>query len=427
MHKFSTAALVALAVALPAIGQESACADRVPNSTERGMAAATSVETAIQLALLNDLRRDTAQARIAAARTEIGIATLRPEDQIGFQAEEFPRSDQLDTLDSLEVTASFSRTWERGGKRAAREALASRRVNVSEAMAVETDAEIEFEVRRLYAAILVANARAAAECQQIAYLSELQTITNERVRRSIDPEIAAARIATGLELARADGARFDAQSQSYTNQLADYIQKPDIIIDHTALRDVHNIRAIDLGFSALPTLMTLDERQREARAKIVLEETEQIADITWNVGVRSYGFADEIGIVSGLTIPIGTGARSNAKAARARAEETALEVQKRALLQQVVRDANAIHQSSKRASRALQNLDATLIPQAEHALELAQTGYQRGALPFRDILDAHDLLIALQKQRVDHIETLLINDASLARLSGNTSLSETIQ
>ena len=427
MQKFSTAALVALTVVLPAFGQDSACADRVPNSIEPDVVAATSVETAIQLALQNDLRRDTAQARIAAARTETNIAILRPEDQIGLQAEDFPRSDQLDTLDSLEVTASFSRTWERGGKQAAREALASRRVNVSEAMAVETEAEIEFEVRRLYAAILVANARAAAECQQIASLSALKTITNERVRRSIDPEIAAARIATELERARADKARFDAQSESFTNQLADYTQVPSISIDHTALGAVHNIRAIDLSFSALPMLKTLDQRQREARAKIALEETEKIADITWNVGVRSYGFADEIGIVSGLTIPLGTGARSNAKAARARAEETALEVQKRAVLQQVVRDANAIHQSSRRASSALQNLDANLIPQAAHALELAQTGYQRGALAFRDILDAHDLLIALRKQRVDHIETLLMNDASLARLSGNTSLSEANQ
>lgn len=153
----------------------------------------------------------------------------------------------------------------------------------------------------------------------------------------------------------------------------------------------------------------------------MLEEANRKANVTWSVGVRNFGVSDEVGLVTGFSIPLGTGARSSATAARARADERAIELEKRALVQRLVREATALRQSSVQAVTTLNTLDTSLIPEAAKALELAEQGYKRGALPFRDILDTHEVLINLHKQRVDHLETYLMNDAALQRLSGDAA------
>lgn len=415
------AALLALSAAVPAWAQDRSCP---PQAVEPIAAPATldaiGVEQAIALALQNDLRRDAAGALVAAARTEGRIASLRPADQLQVQTEDFPRSGQTDSLDSLEITASYARVWERGGKRDAREALAARGVDVARAGAAISDNQIAYEVRRLYAAALVAAARQDVECMEIGHVTEIQAITAERVRRSVDPQLAASRISTELLTAQADFARFEQLEAAYTDQIAAMTGQA-FAIDRSALFETPDIRSVDLSFANLPDLLALDAQQREARARVMLEEANRKANVTWSVGVRNFGVSDEVGLVTGFSIPLGTGARSSATAARARADERAIELEKRALVQRLVREATALRQSSVQAVTTLNTLDTSLIPEAAKALELAEQGYKRGALPFRDILDTHEVLINLHKQRVDHLETYLMNDAALQRLSGDAA------
>ena len=425
----STVALVALTVAVPAWAQNATCP---PMTAEPLLVEAASdrllpmsADEAVAFALENDLRREAARAAIAAARTERRIASFRPPDELSFQTEDFPRSGPVDDIGTLEVTASFARVWERGGKREAREAVAARGINIAEADAAISDSQIAYEVRRLYAAVLIAKSRQVVACMEIGHINEIKGAIDERVRRSADPLLAATRVSTELLAAEAELQGYRAQETAFLEQLAALTgQDAGFGVDESALTQRPDIRAIDLSFSSYPDLLALDARQREARARVALEQANRQADITWNVGIRNFGVSDDFGLVTGVSIPLGTGARSNAQVARARAEQMAIEAEKRALVQQLVRETTALRQSSMRAVTMLETLDTQLIPEAAEALDLAEQGYARGALAFRDILDAHEVLIALHRQRADHLETFLMNDATLQRLSGDVAAME---
>ena len=425
----STVALVALTVAVPAWAQNATCPPMTvePLSVEatRGRLLPMSADDAVAFALENDLRLEAARAAIAAARTESRIASFRPPDRLNFQTEDFSRSGPFGDVDALEITGTYTRVWERGGKREAREALAARGIDIAEADAVISDNQIAYEVRRIYAAALIARSWQAVACMEIGHINEVKGAIDERVRRSADPLLAATRVSTRLLAAEAELQRYQAQETALLEQLAALTaQEAGFAIDESALAQRPDIRAIDLSFSSYPDLLALDARQREARARIALEQANRQVDVTWNVGVRNFGVSGDFGLLTGVSIPLGTGARSNAQVARARAEEMAILAEKRALVQQLVREATALRQSSMRAVAMLETLDTWLIPEAAEALNLAEQGYARGALAFRDILDAHEVLISLHRQRADHLETFFVNDAALQRLSGDVAAME---
>ena len=422
------AAVLTLSVASPAWGQvvtcptgpaEEAVGEASPNHTTY-----ISVEQAVALALQNDLRRDVAGALVETARTEGQIASLRPNDILSIESEDFPRSNQIDDLDSLQITARYSRTWERGHKREAREALAARGVDVALAGIAISDNQIAYDVRRLYASALIASARQMTQCIEIQYITEIQNVTVKRVERSVEPQLAASRISTELIRAQTDLERYRQEEVTLTNLLRDMTGQS-VTLDKAVLNEKPDVRVVDLSFDRLPDLLALEAQQKQARARILVEDAKRKADVTWGVGVRTFGTIDEVGVVTGFSIPLGTNARSKATSAKARADERAIEIEKRALRQQLTREASALRQASIQAVSALNALDTMLIPEASKALQLAEEGYTRGALPFRDILDAHEILIGLHKQRIDHLETFLINDAALQRLSGDVAQMET--
>ena len=429
MLKKSTVALAALTAAIPVWAQDASCPDEMvsPYYIEAGPdpSHSVSVEQAIALALENDFRREAAQAAMATARTKQRIASFRPPDQINIQTEDFPRSDRADDIDTLEATLSYARVWERGDKREARETVAARGVDIARADAVISDHQIAYDVRRMYAAALVASARQAVVCMQIEHIEEISGAVDERVRRSADPVLASVRVSTELIAAQTELQQYQAVEAAWLEQLSILTgQEEGFTLDPSMLELRPYASAMDRNFVTSPDLLALNARQREADARIQLAQANRKTDVTWTIGVRNYGASDDFGLVTGVSIPIGQGVRGNANAARARAEERAINAKQRALLQQVQRESAALHQSSAQALTMLEALDSQLIPEATEALELAEQGYASGALPFRDILDAHELLIGLQKQRLNHLETFLMNDAALQRLGGDTFLME---
>ncbi|RMB08609.1 TolC family protein [Eilatimonas milleporae] len=414
------AAALALSVSTPLPDHETRCP-----VAETAPAGLMSLDRAITLALHHDMRRDVARAGVEIARTDQAIAAFRPPDAVRVGTEDFPAIGRTDNIDSLELTGSYTRVWERGGKREARERLAARGVDVMEAATARSDTQIIYDVRTLYFSALIARARQAVACMEIEHVTDLKSAIEARVRQAADPALAGVRASTELLSAQTDLRRFAMEEAAFLFQLSSLTgAEAGFALDTRLIETVRTVRTVDPGFSALPEMLELNARQRQAQARTAFEHSKRNADVTWSVGVRNFGAADNFGLVAGVSVPLGMGTRSDASLAKARAEERAIETERRALVQQVTRQAHALRQSALLTVRTLETLETSLIPQAEEALALAEEGYRKGALPFRDILDAHEVLIGLHKQRVDHIETYLMTDAALLRLSGEHAARE---
>ena len=426
------AALFTLCAAIPAWAEEEHCSPSSANHASQQPLQSSeptlSLKHAISLAFNHDLRRRVALDNVASARTQNGVASLRPADRVSLQTENFPGIGRGGNIDSLDITGSYSRVWERGGKRYARENLAARGVDVAQAYASRTDREIEYEVRRLYASLLSNAAHRQVICLEIDHITEIKSIIDTRVGRSTDPALAGKRALTELLTAQFELEQLLIEETTQYTQLAQLTGfDGSFSIEIGAVNQLPTVRTVETNFTQLPDFKVLEAKQREAQARTALERAKQTPDITWNVGVRNFGLSDDIGVVTGVSIPLGTKARSNARIAQSSAKERVITSQQQALLQQLERRAGVLLQSSLQEVSLLTRLDQDLIPEATRALELAEDGYSRGALAFRDILDAHEVLIGLHKQRAHHLENYFMNDVELTRLSSSVAQMETAQ
>ena len=86
--------------------------------------------------------------------------------------------------------------------------------------------------------------------------------------------------------------------------------------------------------------------------------------------------------------------------------------------------------AAQNALASIADIDEKLLPEAIRALEMAQDGYDRGAFSYLEIIDAQRTLAELREQRIGHVETFILNEAALARVTGREdwkSLVETEQ
>jgi len=380
--------------------------------------ASISLEQATRQALAFDLRPELAIASVRAARTERAIAALRPADTVSVEIEDFPGTGLASNIDSLQITGSFSRVWERGGKREAREALARSGVDVAQAGTAMAAYNIREEIETLYLEAAIAEEQIALACDRVQIARDLEAAVQKRVDAARDPELARATATSDRLKAEADARRYAAKAENLRAALGAYWQaEGDIRIQPDILDSRLNPRPLDVSALYSPELERLDAERLQAAARIELDRTQAIPDVTWSVGVRKFGIEDDLAVIGGASIPLGSAGRSDTAVARARAEQRRLEVQRDVLQQDLLRRAVRYQRNAISALDQIEEIDTALLPAAKEAVELAREGYARGAFSYLDVIGAQRSIAILREERLAHLRTYILNEAALARLA----------
>lgn len=395
---------------LPAYAQS--CPDQPAGSPP-----ALPLEAAIQRALQSDLRPEAARGAVSAARTERAIANLKPADTVSLDFENFPGIGIASETDNLELTARFSRVWERGGKREARTALADRQVDVASAGVAITQADIAFEIRSLYIDIALLNDRLSLARERLSAAQAAEDLIQRRVDAARDPLLAGARAVADRKIAEGDVVRLEREATALSQALADFWSGDvDFAIPSCTLPQPDTHGAHPGGIDNAPELAQIEAERRKADAAVRAAQADRTADITWSAGVRKFGFDESVGVVGGISIPLGAPARAAPYEQRAAADTRRLSAEAEALRQSLLRESARLERASYGAIDALAALNTGPIPEAERAVSLANDGYARGAFSYLDVLEAQRLLFGLREQRLDHLRTFHLAEAALARI-----------
>ncbi|MGJ8558614.1 MAG: TolC family protein [Litorimonas sp.] len=384
-----------------------------------------SLARAIELATATDLRPALAKAEIKVARSERAIAALRPADTVSFDIEDFPGIGLASNVDSLQLTGRFSRVWERGGKREARLTLANSSVGIAETLFKSAQFEIRSEIEILYAEAALAERRVALACDRVLMARELEASVQKRVDAARDPLLAGAKATSDRLQAEAETRRYDAQAQNIRGALGAYWgANQEFRIDPQFLTRRLSLPSLSNHEIYSPTLERLNAERDQAVARIELERTQSIPDVTWSVGVRKFGVEDDLAILGGVSIPLGSKQRSHASVTKASADQIRIEVERQAVRQQLLRNASEYRRSADSALEEMEEIDSLLLPSAINAVELARDGYSRGAFSYLDVVDAQRSVAALREERLIHLRTYILNETALSRLAPSGSLIE---
>lgn len=406
---------LALAMTIPVAYAQ---AQTDPCSAANAASETVSLANATQLAIAADLRPELATAEVRAARTERAIAALRPADTVSLEIEDFPGTGLASNIDSLQITGSFSRVWERGGKREAREAFANAAVDVAETRFAAAEFDIREEVENLYAEAALAERRVALACDRVTLSRDLEAAVQKRVDAGRDPLLAGARASSDRLQAEADARRYGVQASNLRAALGAYwLAESDFQIDPGFLRARLDPNQIDFSALHVPELDRLEAERLRSAAQIELERSQAIPDVTWSVGARKIGIGDDLAVIGGASIPLGAANRSQVAIARSRASQRRIEMERDALRQQLLRSAVGFRRSASGAHDRIEEIDTILLPAATGAVELARDGYARGAFSYLDIIDAQRTVAVLHEARLTHLRVYILNEAALARLA----------
>jgi cobalt-zinc-cadmium efflux system outer membrane protein len=162
-------------------------------------------------------------------------------------------------------------------------------------------------------------------------------------------------------------------------------------------------------------LAEIEQRQ----ADLALQRSLGTPDLTVVGGLRHLAETSDNAFILGLEIPlpISDSNQGGSRAAEYRLAR-ALEEQRSALVAARA-DLAITHEGWLAAHIEVTTLDGEILPDAQLALETAQSAYQRGLFRLTDVLDTQRTLFQLRARRTDALERYHHAQADLERLIGD--------
>ena len=372
-----------------------------------------------------DLRLADARFGILAAERE--RAALRPPLTAGAELENAFGSGTASGLRAADVNLSLGSVLERGGKPAARLALAERRLD---ALAVEREArrlDLLAETARRYLAAAAAERRRTIAGLDIAQRRQAVDAARRRLQAGASPRsvvLSAQAALARAELARARAAQQAGAARQHLAALWG-MRDPDFTVDADALQRLPGVAGLDTiarWLEDAPELRRFADERRIREARLRLARTEAVADIDWQIGARRLGDGNDIGLVAGISVPLGSRPRAAPAIRAAEAELVALEIEREAgdlSLYATLVDAHGRYRAARlEASR----LDDEIVPALERAAAATATAYRAGAASYLEWSQAQGETVAARRQRLDAALAALGALIEIQRLTGRSFL-----
>lgn len=288
---------------------------------------------------------------------------------------------------------AYNQPIERGGKRAARVALAEREIGVASASAEVTRLELAAAVQRTFLDILIAQQIQAIAEQQLSIEQGLQSEALRRVRGYKDPLFVETRAAARVAQAQIAVEQSRAKLNNARDALASFWGGNG--------DDLDVVGELVLGGNQKVELAEADQALEEARvarasAAVIVEQTRKTQDYTVNGGTRFIKGTNDIALVAGITIPLGRFDRNQGNIERARAERLRLELTAEANRLTRLRRLASLGAEADRALSRAEAIKSEVYPRVAKTLAQVRDGYNRGGFSFRDMQDAADAIIVAQ-------------------------------
>ena len=353
-----------------------------------------------------------AEAGVSAARARAIQAGALPNPELQVTIDNLAGTGQYRGVNSAELTVSLAQRFERGGKRAARQALAASELEAAELRLAISRADLALGVRESYADLIAAQERLALLTRNVAVAARLSSVAQALVSAGRDPPLRALRArsaATQAEAARV-GAQvaLDIATRAFSTLVG--LSVPVSALPNADLPLARNISEESDALDVRAALAAL----HAAQARIAVEQTATASDLTAQVGVRRLNETRDTALVVGFAMPLAIRDRNRGGIAASRAEEQAAQAR---LAQARIDASRRLLDAQSRATAAdaqVITLQVSAVAEAREAVRLAELGYRAGKFGVVDVLDA--------QRALNEAENALI-DARLARSRANAALS----
>lgn len=335
------------------------------------------------------------QAAASAARLDTLSAVrrgadTRPTDTVDVTIENLGIGGS-DLNRQIQLTGTYSRRLERGGKRAARVAVVDADIAVIRAETLIRRLEIATTVQRLYVEAQATEATVGIARDRVAIAEQLAREVGRRVAAARDPLFAGTRARTQLAEARVDLKIAEHARDAALTRLALLLGETNgqLTVGRGNFLDVEEASA-----SLQPAevdIAVFEARRRRAAAELTLQRSNARTDPTVSGGPRLIGSGD-IAVVAGVSLPLRNRGLNRSNIARAEAEARQVEAD---LAVDLFQRRQQIALAAEKVTETAHEVKAVrdeVVPGAERTLAEVRAGYNRGGFTFLDVSTAQTAL-----------------------------------
>ncbi len=385
---FNQSSLVAILCALLAL-QSNARAENT-----------TAMEDILALTVQNNPTIASARSSIESAKGTARQAALLPNPQAIIEVENFAGENEFSDLDGAELTYGLEQLIETAGKRSRRTESARLGLSAVEQKSVSDSlgviAETQFAVMR----DLIAGEHVVIAKKRVALANESHEAVKKRVSAAAASDIEHTKVDIELKSADIELQKAMERKEVAYEQLRTLVGVADIPeVDAAEISVLPRLPAKNDLLNAidqLPQNQRLAFAERQAKSQFDLAKAQAYPDFTVGVGLRQFRATDETALVATFSLPIPVFNRNQGGIARAKAEASKAEAEKRRGYLAARESAIAVWNQFVTAMQRVSSYRDDIIPSAEEAYDLANKGYRGGRYTFLDLLDAQRTLYEVQ-------------------------------
>lgn len=338
-----------------------------------------------------------ARQRIAMAEGERLDAGRRPNPALMVSSENLPLSPTRNGFDfgrSLDWFATYSQTFETGGKRSLRAEVAAGDIDYAEAGVSAAERQVGYEVKAAYEQALLARARAVLTRESLTHFQQLVSLNEIRVREGYTAEgdlikarLEAQRIEYAARRAVLD---YDRARIALLKAMGESSFEAEIELDGELEFEPVSVNMATLTEAALrqPQVRAAQARLERAQAALRLERARAKPDYTLSFGYKRSG--PDNTLYGAVSVPLPIFNRNEGQIARAEAAVRAAEAELSFVRNQVLAEVAAARRAIESQREQIEALQTDFLKRADESQHISLTAYREGAV---------DLIVLLEAQR----------------------------
>lgn len=392
----------------------------IPSEVFSEPASSLSLSRALQRAFANN-------PRLSGAERDVGIAAGRrlqagavPNPEVSFELDNALGSGAYRGTRSAETTLQLSQLVELGGKREARIASGTAEVDAAQWQRAAVRLEIMSDTAVAFYAVLAAQRRIAIYDSQIAALQRLTPLLQRRVEAGASSPAETARAQIATDLLRADRERARTQLAIARLELATLmgLDGPDFtqaVGDLNSSGRPPSFQAIRAALDANPQLARFNALRAQADAELLIARLKPVPDLRAGVAWRHYRDTNDNAARLNVAAVVPLWDQNLGNIASAREQRLKVESDRAAARAVLILTLGRAHETLLGATRELDILRASALPNTRQAIEAVESGYAQGRFTLLELLDVQR---SASEAALRELDALLSFHTSLATIEG---------
>jgi cobalt-zinc-cadmium efflux system outer membrane protein len=351
-----------------------------------------TLDGAVRLALEYNPELRASSGRIAAATGRAYQAKLWTNPELTLSAEDWPVSGGGNFSDSKQ-TIGMAQTIPFPGKKKLDRQIGVSGVRVSEAELTLRRVEMVRDVKSAFYQVLAAERLVEVASELVKVAESSASTARKRVAAGAAADQEQLRAEIPLEQARTELSGFQRELTTARQTLALLLGRPDLAEAPVsgALAETASLALLDQGpeqwLPSHPSVVAVKTSRDRAELELRRARLEPYPDVRIGVAGGRIGETGQSIIQMGLSIPLPIIDRSRGKKQEAQANVRIAEADQVAVEQRLLREWGTASKRFRTAVEQVANYRERILPKANEALRLVQSGFEQGKFGFIDLLD----------------------------------------